>query len=148
MRRLPLLTLLLLSFPLAGCETLGLTTPAPPDFAQDMGPICPATAVLSDAVIVTKLKPGTQAAPPNPANVPPAIRAFRDRRCRVRGRRSACGAGAGAGLRPHRSRAIPMQWRPRGGEAGESQSPRDRGEDSGTVARFGPLRGCLHCRAW
>lgn len=69
MRRLPLLTLLLLSVPLAGCETLGLTTPAPPDFAQDTGPICPATAVLSDAVVVTKLKPGTQAALPNPANV-------------------------------------------------------------------------------
>ena len=69
MRRLALLTLLLLSLPLAGCETLGLTTPAPPDFAQDTGPICPATAVLSDAVTVTKLKPGTQAALPNPANV-------------------------------------------------------------------------------
>src|SRR5882672_11213370 len=69
MRRSPLLTLLLLSVPLAGCETLGLTTPAPPDFAQDTGPICPSTGVLSDAVTVTKLKPGTQAALPNPANV-------------------------------------------------------------------------------
>ena len=69
MRRLPLLTLMLLSMPLLGCETLGLTTPAPPDFAQDMGPICPSTGVLSDAVTVTKLKPGTQAALPNPANV-------------------------------------------------------------------------------
>ena len=69
MHRLSLLTFLLLSMPLAGCETLGLTTPAPPDFAADTGPICPATAVLSDAVIVTKLKPGTQAALPNAANV-------------------------------------------------------------------------------
>src|SRR5258705_9842690 len=69
MRRLPLLTLMLLSMPLLGCETLGLTTPPPPDFAQDTGPICPSTGVLSDAVTVTKLKPGTQAALPNPANV-------------------------------------------------------------------------------
>src|ERR1700704_4671699 len=69
MRRLPLLTLLPLLLPLSGCETLGLTTPAPPDFAQDMGPICPSTGVLSDAVTVTKLRPGTQAAPPNPANI-------------------------------------------------------------------------------
>ena len=69
MRRLPLLTLLLLGVPLAGCETLGLTKPAPPDFAQDTGPICPSTGVLSDAVTVTKLKPGTQAALPNPANI-------------------------------------------------------------------------------
>ena len=69
MRRLPLLTLLLLSTTLAGCETLGLTTPAPPDFSLDTGPICPSTGVLSDAVTVTKLKPGTQAALSNPANI-------------------------------------------------------------------------------
>ena len=69
MRRLPLLTLPLLLIPLAGCETLGLTSPSPPDFAQEMGPICPSTGVLSDAVTVTKLKPGTQAAAPSPANV-------------------------------------------------------------------------------
>ena len=69
MRRLALLTLLSLLMPLAGCETLGLTSPSPPDFALDMGPICPSTGVLSDAVTVTKLRPGTQAAPPNPANI-------------------------------------------------------------------------------
>ena len=69
MRRLPLLTLLPLLLPLSGCETLGLTTPSPPDFAQEMGPICPSTGVLSDAVTVTKLKPGTPAASPSPANI-------------------------------------------------------------------------------
>jgi hypothetical protein len=69
MRRLPLLTLLPLLLPLTGCETLGLTTPSPPDFAQEMGPICPSTGVLSDAVTVTKLRPGTQAASPSPANI-------------------------------------------------------------------------------
>jgi hypothetical protein len=69
MPRLPLLTLLLVLVPLAGCETLGLTSPSPPDFAADMGPICPSTGVLSDAVTVTKLKSGTQAALPDPANV-------------------------------------------------------------------------------
>src|SRR5438067_4805136 len=46
--------------PLMGCQTLGLNNP-PPDVA-DPGPICPATAVLSDAATVTKLKPGTSAA--------------------------------------------------------------------------------------
>ena len=69
MLRWPLLTPLLLSLPLLGCETLGLTTPAPPDFSMDTGPICPATAVLSDAVTVTKLKPGTLATVPIPANI-------------------------------------------------------------------------------
>src|SRR6266436_9508455 len=69
MHRLALFTLLLLGMPLAGCETLGLTTPAPPDFAQEMGPICPSTGVLSDAVTVTKLRPGTPAASPSPANI-------------------------------------------------------------------------------
>ena len=69
MRRLPLLTLLLLSMPLAGCQTLGLSSPSPDELVADTGPICPSTAVLSDAVIVTKLKPGTLASVPNPANV-------------------------------------------------------------------------------
>lgn len=35
----------------------------------DLGPTCPSTAVLSDAVTVTKLKPGTQARAPSPADV-------------------------------------------------------------------------------
>jgi len=69
MRRLPLLMLLLLLMPLAGCQTLGLTSPSPDELVADTGPICPSTAVLSDAVTVTKLKPGTQAALPNPANI-------------------------------------------------------------------------------
>jgi hypothetical protein len=69
MSRLPVLPLLFLALPLAGCETLGLTTPAPDFSLVDMGPICPATAVLADAVTVTKLKPGTAPGQPNPANV-------------------------------------------------------------------------------
>src|SRR5437660_12111458 len=69
MRRLPLLMHLLLLTPLAGCQTLGLTSPSPDELVADTGPICPSTAVLSDAVTVTKLKPGTQGALPNPANV-------------------------------------------------------------------------------
>ncbi|HXJ01606.1 MAG TPA: hypothetical protein VNH44_10305 [Micropepsaceae bacterium] len=69
MRRIPVLTVLLLAWPLAACETLGLSSPAPDPTLVDMGPICPVTAVLSDAVTVTKLKPGTPATQPNPANV-------------------------------------------------------------------------------
>ena len=69
MRRLPLLMVLLPLMPLAGCQTLGLSSPSPDELVADTGPICPSTAVLSDAVTVTKLKPGTQAALPNPANV-------------------------------------------------------------------------------
>jgi hypothetical protein len=56
MRRSPFLTILLLSLPLAACETLGLTSPKE---AVDPGPICPSTAVLADADTVTKLKTGT-----------------------------------------------------------------------------------------
>src|SRR5215469_14722901 len=70
MRFLTGFSLLVLALPLAGCETLGLTSPSPEEqFARQIGPICPATAVLSDAVTVTKLKPGTQTAALNPANV-------------------------------------------------------------------------------
>lgn len=69
MRRLPLLMLLPLLMPLAACQTLGLSSPSPDELVADTGPTCPSTAVLSDAVIVTKLKPGSQAALPNPANV-------------------------------------------------------------------------------
>src|SRR5690348_918590 len=46
--------------PLMGCETLGLSS-TPRDVA-DPGPVCPATAVLSDAAVVTKVKPGTSVA--------------------------------------------------------------------------------------
>jgi hypothetical protein len=69
MSRLPLILIISLALPLAGCETLGLSTPAPDPTLVDMGPICPATAVLSDAVTVTKLKPGTPPGQPNPANI-------------------------------------------------------------------------------
>jgi hypothetical protein len=70
MRFLPGLLLLALAMPLAGCETLGLSSPSPEErFAMQIGPICPVTAVLADAVTVTKLKPGTQTAAPNPTNV-------------------------------------------------------------------------------
>jgi hypothetical protein len=70
MRFLPGLSLFVLALPLGACETLGLSSPTPEDrLVMDNGPVCPATAVLSDAVTVTKLKPGTQTAAPNPANV-------------------------------------------------------------------------------
>src|SRR5215470_12373409 len=68
MRLLLGLSVFVLALPLAACETLGLSSPPPDQLVMDNGPICPATAVLSDAVTVTKLKPGTQTAP-NPANV-------------------------------------------------------------------------------
>jgi hypothetical protein len=69
MRLSAVLPLLLLTLPLSACETLGLSSPAPDPTLVDMGPICPASAVLSDAVIVTKLKPGTPPGQRNPANV-------------------------------------------------------------------------------
>ena len=69
MRLIAVLPLLLLALPLSACETLGLSTPAPDPGLVDMGPICPASAVLSDAVVVTKLKPGTPPGQPNPANI-------------------------------------------------------------------------------
>jgi hypothetical protein len=70
MRRLALMTLFLLSSPLAGCEALGLATPTPAEVLAELaGPTCPETAVLSDAVKVTKLKPGTPPGQQNPANI-------------------------------------------------------------------------------
>jgi hypothetical protein len=68
MRQQSLVTILLLCVPLAGCQTLGLTSP-PAENVADTGPTCPSTAVLSDAVTVTKLKPGAQARMSNPADV-------------------------------------------------------------------------------
>ncbi len=53
--------------PLMGCETLGLSNT--PQITLDPGPVCPATAVLSDAATVTKLKPGTSAAMSRAADV-------------------------------------------------------------------------------
>ena len=71
MRVVPGLWVFVLAVPLGGCETLGLSSPTPEELAAraDLGPICPATAVLSDAVTVTKLKPGSQTAGTNPTNV-------------------------------------------------------------------------------
>jgi hypothetical protein len=68
MRQQSVVTIFLLCAPLAGCQTLGLTS-APAETVVDTGPTCPSTAVLSDAVTVTKLKPGAQARAPNPADV-------------------------------------------------------------------------------
>ena len=70
MRRSALLTLFLLSWPLAGCQSLGLAGPSTLQQLMELsGPSCPETAVLSDAVTVTKLKPGTPQGQQNPANV-------------------------------------------------------------------------------
>ena len=68
MFRLPVLTILVLALPLAACETLGLSSPDP-NMVVDTGPVCPVTAVLSDATTVTKLKPGSPAGSRDAANV-------------------------------------------------------------------------------
>ena len=71
MRRLQVFALLVLPFVLSGCvrlgERLGFREPAM--VLVEGGPPCPSTAVLSDAVTVTKLRAGAPATPPNPANV-------------------------------------------------------------------------------
>ncbi|HYM17539.1 MAG TPA: hypothetical protein VEU06_03150 [Micropepsaceae bacterium] len=55
--------------PLMGCETLGLTSSTPPEaMIVDFTAPCPITAVLGDAALVTKLKPGSPIQQ-NPANV-------------------------------------------------------------------------------
>ncbi len=59
--------LLLVVLPLAACETLGLSSA--PQITLNPGPACPATAVLSDATTVTKLKPDASAAMPKTADV-------------------------------------------------------------------------------
>ena len=46
--------------PLTGCQTLGLSSA--PQIVLDPGPVCPATAVLSDAATVAKLRPGVAGA--------------------------------------------------------------------------------------
>jgi len=70
MRRLRFLALLALPLVLVGCQRLGerLGFRDPP-MTLEAGPPCPSTAVLSDAVTVTKLRPGAPATAPNPANV-------------------------------------------------------------------------------
>src|SRR5262249_27948 len=62
---------LLLPLVLLGCQRLGerLGLRQPVATLVELGPACPSTAVLSDAVTVTKLKTGAPAMPPNAANV-------------------------------------------------------------------------------
>jgi len=67
MRRLIIVSLLAGPLPLMGCQTLGLSSA--PQIVLDPGPACPATAVLSDAATVTKLKPGVSSAMAKPADV-------------------------------------------------------------------------------
>ena len=71
MRRLRLLALLALPLALLGCQRLGerLGFRDPPMMLIAGGPPCPSTAVLSDAVTVTKLRAGAPATRSNPANV-------------------------------------------------------------------------------
>ena len=71
MRRLRLFALLALPLALFGCQRLGvrLGLRDPPMMLLEGGPPCPSTAVLSDAVSVTKLKPGAPATMQDPANV-------------------------------------------------------------------------------
>ena len=71
MRRLQVLALLALPLALAGCQRLGerLGFREPVVMLLEGGPPCPSTAVLSDAVTVTKLRPGAPANVQNPANV-------------------------------------------------------------------------------
>jgi hypothetical protein len=70
MRRLQVFALFALPLALFGCTRLGerLGFREPMVTLVEGGPVCPSTAVLSDAVTVTKLKPGVPATP-NPANV-------------------------------------------------------------------------------
>jgi hypothetical protein len=63
MRRLRFLALLALPLALSACQRIGqrLGFVDPPMPILEGGPVCPSTAVLSDAVTVTKLKPGAPA---------------------------------------------------------------------------------------
>jgi hypothetical protein len=71
MQRLQILALLVLPLTLAGCQRLGerLGFREPVMMVIEGGPPCPSTAVLSDAVTVTKLRPGSPNNVQNPANV-------------------------------------------------------------------------------
>src|SRR5437868_7141300 len=69
MLRLVRFTALTFVLPLMACQTLGLSSSDPADMVVDTGPVCPVTAVLSDAASVTKLRPGTPAGSRDPANV-------------------------------------------------------------------------------
>lgn len=71
MQRLQILALLALPLVLVGCQRLGerLGLRQPAMVVAEAGPPCPSTAVLSDAVTVTKLRPGTPTNVLSPANV-------------------------------------------------------------------------------
>ncbi len=71
MRRLRFFALFALPLALSACQRIGerLGFREPVMVLFEGGPVCPSTAVLSDAVIVTKLRAGAPATPPNPANV-------------------------------------------------------------------------------
>jgi len=71
MRRLRPLVILALPLLLVGCTRLGerLGFREPDVVLVGGGPVCPSTAVLSDAVTVTKLRPGAPVDMTNPANV-------------------------------------------------------------------------------
>jgi len=71
MRRLRLFALLALPLALVSCQRLGerLGFRDPPMVLAEAGPPCPSTAVLSDAVTVTKLRSGAPTNAANPANV-------------------------------------------------------------------------------
>jgi len=71
MRRLRLFALLTLPLALLGCQRLGerLGFRDPPMMLLENGPPCPSTAVLSDAVTVTKLRAGSPTNAVNPDNV-------------------------------------------------------------------------------
>jgi hypothetical protein len=71
MPRLRRFALLALPLVLLGCTRLGerLGFRDPPMVLVEGGPPCPSTAVLSDAVTVTKLRPGSPVNMQNPANV-------------------------------------------------------------------------------
>jgi hypothetical protein len=66
--RHPIILFIMAGFlPLLGCQTLGLSSA--PQITLDPGPVCPASAVLSDAATVTKLKSGVSGAMAKPADV-------------------------------------------------------------------------------
>jgi len=71
MRRLRPFALLALPLALLSCQRLGerLGFRDPPMVLTEAGPPCPSTAVLSDAVTVTKLRAGAPTNAVNPANV-------------------------------------------------------------------------------
>ena len=73
MRRLRLFALIALPLALTACQRLGerLGFREPMTVIVEGGPPCPSTAVLSDAVTVTKLRPGAPANAAEPGQCRP-----------------------------------------------------------------------------